>query len=263
MTKTRWLIQLTARQKQKKLPVKVGASLSSQQRGAGPNSAHDVPNNPSLQRQVLPRGGFILRRVLGQPSPPARNNPRTPNPTFNRTRPGPRVTIMSRIGTKRNSCTMENESCKMRLFDAVQSGSLEVPKDISKIENSLRKEWRKKHKDARAAMKASGGGEEVQQEQSVKNGSKRKREDDSGSSGKQSSQSKKSKESKEIKPPKEPKAAREAREAKSNGSAEEKPPRTKQTAPSSRGRGGASARVKGLTNPMPLHICILQRKTPT
>lgn len=78
---------------------------------------------------------------------------------------------------------------KMRLFDAVQSGSLTVPGDIAKIERKLKKEWTKKHKDAMAGMDPAGDGQ--QQQQSAKNGKKRKREDESAAEGKRS-QSKKS-----------------------------------------------------------------------
>ena len=38
---------------------------------------------------------------------------------------------------------------KMRLLDAVRGGGLAVPKDISKIETDLKKEWKKKDKEAK------------------------------------------------------------------------------------------------------------------
>ena len=39
---------------------------------------------------------------------------------------------------------------KMRLLDAVRGGGLAVPKDISKIETDLKKEWKKKDKEAKS-----------------------------------------------------------------------------------------------------------------
>jgi chemotaxis protein histidine kinase CheA len=61
---------------------------------------------------------------------------------------------------------------KMRLLDAVNSGKLAVPKEILKIEADLKKEWKKKDKEARA--------EQIKQEETnsaPKNTTKRKRED--------------------------------------------------------------------------------------
>lgn len=73
---------------------------------------------------------------------------------------------------------------KMRLFDAVQSGRLTVPGEIAKIEKGLKKEWRKKHKDARAGLNNTAGAGQPQEP--IKNGKKRKREDESTPAGKRS-----------------------------------------------------------------------------
>lgn len=47
---------------------------------------------------------------------------------------------------------------KTRLLDAVNAGKLEVPKDIKAIETQLAKEWAKKHREARAALKKAEPG---------------------------------------------------------------------------------------------------------
>jgi hypothetical protein len=46
---------------------------------------------------------------------------------------------------------------KTRLLDAVNTGKLAVPKDVQAIESQLAKEWAKKHREARAALKKSEG----------------------------------------------------------------------------------------------------------
>lgn len=67
---------------------------------------------------------------------------------------------------------------KMRLFDAVQSGVLAVPRNIEKIESDLAKQWKKKDRLARAGKRAEGDGSGV-------DGNKRKRaKADEGNEGK-------------------------------------------------------------------------------
>ncbi|KAJ4327755.1 hypothetical protein N0V84_001864 [Fusarium piperis] len=44
---------------------------------------------------------------------------------------------------------------RMRLFDAVNTGSLKVPADVTKIEGKLKKEWTKNDREARKVSKAS------------------------------------------------------------------------------------------------------------
>ena len=62
---------------------------------------------------------------------------------------------------------------KMRLLDAVRGGGLAVPKDIAKIETDLKKEWKKKDKEAK-----SGKSEvtETKTATTAKSGGKRKRD---------------------------------------------------------------------------------------
>lgn len=47
---------------------------------------------------------------------------------------------------------------KTRLLDAVNSGKLAVPQDIKAVETQLAKEWAKRHREARAALKKAESG---------------------------------------------------------------------------------------------------------
>ena len=63
---------------------------------------------------------------------------------------------------------------KMRLLDAVRGGGLAVPKDISKIEADLKKEWKKKDKEAKTGK--SEGTETKTATTAKSGGGKRKRD---------------------------------------------------------------------------------------
>ena len=62
---------------------------------------------------------------------------------------------------------------KMRLLDAVRGGGLAVPKDIAKIETDLKKEWKRKDKDAKAGKSEVT---ETKTATTAKSGGKRKRD---------------------------------------------------------------------------------------
>ena len=62
---------------------------------------------------------------------------------------------------------------KMRLLDAVRGGGLAVPKDIAKIETDLKKEWKKKDKEAKAGKSEVT---ETKTAMTAKSGGKRKRD---------------------------------------------------------------------------------------
>ncbi|RMJ21711.1 hypothetical protein PHISP_07417 [Aspergillus sp. HF37] len=87
---------------------------------------------------------------------PPRDHPRNSRSISSRT---PRPLKATKI-----SCTTgipapkQKAVANMRLFDAVQSGSLTVPGEIAKIERKLKKEWTKKYKDARAGTNPAGDG---------------------------------------------------------------------------------------------------------
>ena len=62
---------------------------------------------------------------------------------------------------------------KMRLLDAVRGGGLAVPKDIAKIETDLKKEWKRKDKEAKAGKSEVT---ETKTATTAKSGGKRKRD---------------------------------------------------------------------------------------
>ncbi len=72
--------------------------------------------------------------------------------------------IVLRIGKKRNCSTMASRppktkgTAKMRLFEAVNKGNLNVPAPIIKVENDLKKEWTKREREAKQALKKQAGG---------------------------------------------------------------------------------------------------------
>lgn len=63
---------------------------------------------------------------------------------------------------------------KVRLLDALRAGSLNVPKDILKVEGDLKKEWKKKDKETKSGSGSGSGGTA---KSSTSGNNKRKRDD--------------------------------------------------------------------------------------
>ncbi|TID15726.1 hypothetical protein E6O75_ATG08054 [Venturia nashicola] len=68
---------------------------------------------------------------------------------------------------------------KTRLLDAVNAGNLAVPRDIKAVETQLAKEWAKRHREARAAIKKaeSGASKETTATKEAKATSKKRKAD--------------------------------------------------------------------------------------
>ncbi|RDI76426.1 hypothetical protein Vi05172_g13591 [Venturia inaequalis] len=134
---------------------------------------------------------------------------------------------------------------KTRLLDAVNAGKLEVPKDIKAVESQLAKEWAKKHREARAAIKKaeSGASKETTTPKETKATSKKRKADANDEPLTQSAAKKSAKaapkKEKAIPPTKSPKpptkgASKDATAAKTttgSKTAATKPKAVKNTAP--------------------------------
>lgn len=147
---------------------------------------------------------------------------------------------------------------KMRLLDAVRGGGLAVPRDIVKIEGDLKREWKRRDKEARsggssgtgAAGGAGGAGASAKA-----GGNKRKRDGEESAPTSKATAAKKTKAA-DLTPAKKTETGAGVKKPAAKSSAKKSEPeplpmvdparpRTKLTAKCSRGRGGATVGSRG------------------